>query len=109
MGESQKTWALVLSQKMPSLSLFWVFLRMPSLSLFWVFLRSNCVDPIVGDMLGFRMADNDSNEADGTPQPPQWCYPPQQETRGYSKAVTLSLSRKAVQGKVGFVMRPAPQ
>ena len=24
-------------------------------------------------------------------------------------AVTLSLSRKAVQGKVGFVMRPAPQ
>ena len=71
---------------------------------FWVFLRSNCSDPIVGDMLGFRMTDNDSNEADGTPQPPQWCYPPQQETRGYSRAVTLSLSRKAVQGKVGFVM-----
>ena len=63
MGESQKTWALVLSQKMPSLSLFWVFLR------------SNCFDPIVGDMIGFRMADNDSNEADGPPQPPQWCYP----------------------------------
>jgi hypothetical protein len=79
------------------------------LSLLLVFLRSNCSDPIVGDMLGFRMTDNDSNEADGTPQPPQWCYPPQQETRGYSRAVTLSLSRKAVQGKVGFVMRPAPQ
>ena len=59
---------------------------------FWVFLRSNCFDPIAGDMLGFRMTDNDSNEADGTPQPPRWCYPPQQETRGYSRAVTLTVA-----------------
>ena len=64
---------------------------------FWVFLRSDCSDPIVGDMLGFRMTDKDSNEADGNPQPPRWCYPPQQETRGYSKAVTLTIDQPHIE------------
>ena len=40
-----------------------------------------------------------ADDADGNPPATPWCYPHLGETRGYSKAVTFSLSSRRCRGK----------